>query len=106
MFFGLTNAPFIFQMKEVFKPFLKKNTLVFFIDILVHSKNKKEHIKHLNVVLRTLAQQNLYFKIFMCQFTSLEVEYLGQIITKEGVRANQNKVEVMISSPNPKLLRH
>ena len=51
--FGFTNAPAVFMdlMNRVFEPYLDQFVVVFIDDILVYSKNKEEHEKHLSVVL-------------------------------------------------------
>ena len=56
--FGLTNAlaAFMDLMNRVFKPYLDQYVVVFIDDILVYSKNKEEHEKHLRVILQTLKE--------------------------------------------------
>ncbi|GJW52952.1 putative mitochondrial protein [Tanacetum coccineum] len=85
--FGLTNAPSTFQalMNSVFKKYLRKFVLVFFDDILVYSKDLQTHYRHLKVVLSTLRQHTLFAKHSKCVFAAEKVEYLGHILTKEGV---------------------
>jgi len=102
--FGLTNAPSTFQglMNEVFRPYLRKFVLVFFDDILVYSKNLKEHLKHVRLVLEALKVHHLYAKASKCTFESLEMDYLGHVISEEGVKADPTKIGAMKSWPNPR----
>ena len=53
MHFRLTNAPIAFMdlMNRVFHPYLNQFVIVFINDILVYSKNAKEHAFHLRIVL-------------------------------------------------------
>ena len=62
--FGLTNAPAIFMnlMNKIFMKYLDKFVIVFIDDILVYSKDKQEHAKHLRIVLQTLREHQLYAK--------------------------------------------
>lgn len=105
--FGLSNAPATFQglMNCVFKPYLRKFVLVYFDDILIYSKTWREHISHLRLVLQTLRLQSLYAKASKCTFGSRQVDYLGHIISGEGVRADPKKVEDMVNWPKPTSLK-
>ena len=67
--FGLTNAPATFiLMQEVFQPFLDKFVIIFLDDILIYSKTKEEHERHLRMVLQTLRENKLYAKKSKCEF--------------------------------------
>ncbi|KAJ7960249.1 Ty3/gypsy retrotransposon protein [Quillaja saponaria] len=105
--FGLTNAPSTFQslMTEVFRPFLRKFVLVFIDDILIYSQNWGQHIKHLTVIFEVLRKHTLFVKENKCSFGAKEVEYLGHIITEDGVAADPKKIEGMIEWPVPKTVK-
>ncbi|PNY00428.1 hypothetical protein L195_g023708, partial [Trifolium pratense] len=102
--FGLTNAPSTFQaaMNDLLRPFLRKFALVFFDDILIYSPTWQAHLKHLQQVLQALSQNQFFAKLSKCQFGVSSVEYLGHIISVEGVRADPSKLQAMVSWPVPK----
>lgn len=101
--FGLTNAPATFQnlMNQVFAPYLRKFTLVFFDDILVYSKDAKEHLQHLEKVFQIMRQHQLYAKQSKCEFLRSQVAYLGHVITHDGVEVDKSKVADMLAWPLP-----
>nr|GFC11571.1 putative reverse transcriptase domain-containing protein [Tanacetum cinerariifolium] len=68
--FGLTNAPAVFMdlMNWVCKPYLDKFVIVFIDDILIYSKDEKDHEEHLKTILRLLKKEELYAKFSKCEF--------------------------------------
>ncbi|XP_071933266.1 uncharacterized protein [Coffea arabica] len=103
MLFGLTNAPATFQglMNQIFQDQMRKHVLVFFDDILVYNPTLELHVKHVTKVMNLLRQHQLYAKMSKCSFAQLQVEYLGHIISAEGVQADPKKIECMENWPKP-----
>nr|GEW80495.1 hypothetical protein [Tanacetum cinerariifolium] len=68
--FGLTNAPRVFMdlMNRVSKSYLDRFVIVFVDDILIYSKNRKEHEGHLKLILKLLKEEELYAKFSKCEF--------------------------------------
>ncbi|WVZ89831.1 hypothetical protein U9M48_036187 [Paspalum notatum var. saurae] len=83
MSFGLTNAPafFIYLMNSVFMNELDKFVVVFIDDILVYSKNEKEHEEHSRILK--------------------EVAFLGHVLSAKGVAVDPSKVEDVLNWKQP-----
>jgi hypothetical protein len=104
MSFDLTNAPafFMYLMNSVFMPELDKFVVVFIDDILIYSKNKEEHAQHLRTVLARLREHKLYAKFSKCEFWLHRVQFLGHVLTPEGVSVDPSKVHDVLSWNSPK----
>jgi hypothetical protein len=89
-------------MNHVFRPFLRHFVLVFFDDILIYSKTWIDHLAHVDRVLHLLSQHQLFLKQYKCVFGTSEVEYLGHLVGKAGVRVDPKKIEAMQDWPPPK----
>ena len=95
--FGLTNAPSTLQglMNSIFKPFLIKYVLLFFDDIIIYNRSWKDHVQHVDKELKLLQEKKLYAKTSKCFFGVQEVEYLGHIVSHEGVKVDPNKIKAI-----------
>jgi hypothetical protein len=92
-------------MNHVLCPFLHHFFLVLFDDIIIHSKIWTTHLSHVDRFLHLLFEHQLFLKQYKCSFGALEVEYLGHIIGKAGVRVDPKKIEAMWDWPRPKTLK-
>ncbi|KAJ9552748.1 hypothetical protein OSB04_016793 [Centaurea solstitialis] len=101
--FGLTNAPAVFMdlMNRVCRPFLDKSVIVFIDDILVYSKDEAEHERHLREVLNVLRAEKLYAKFSKCEFWLHEVQFLGHVVSRDGIKVDPAKIEAMMSWKSP-----
>ena len=76
--------------------------MVFIDDILVYSKDLEDHDTHLQIVLETLRNEQLYAKLSKCEFWLREVSFLGHIVSEEGIRVDPSKIEVILEWKPPR----
>lgn len=95
MTFGLCNAAQTFQryMDEIFRGF--DFVYVYIDDILVTSKNAKEHRHHLELVFQQLLEHGLTINSGKCTWGQQSVHFLGHIVDKDGIRPSEEKVDVI-----------
>ena len=101
--FGLTNAPAVFMdlMNRVCRPYLDQFVIVFIDDILIYSKSKTDHEKHLRTILELLRKEQLYAKFSKCEFWLKEVQFLGHIVNQQGIQVDPAKIEAVKSWNTP-----
>ncbi|GJZ41272.1 putative reverse transcriptase domain-containing protein [Tanacetum coccineum] len=70
---------------RVCKPYLDKFVIVFIDDILIYSRNEKEHEEHLKTIMESLKKEELYAKFSKCEFWINTVKFLGHVIDSSGL---------------------
>jgi hypothetical protein len=89
------------MMNAVLEPCLRRSVLVFMDDILVYSSSLAEHVCHLTEVLELLRAARLFVKSSKCTFACRSLEYLGHIISADGVATDPKKTQAMVDWPLP-----
>jgi hypothetical protein len=93
---------FMYLMNSVLMNELDKFIVVFIDDILICSKSKAEHAKHLRIVLQRLRDHKLYAKLCKCEFCLDSVKFLGHTIFKDGISVDPSKVQEVMDWKPPK----
>lgn len=106
--FGLKNAPAVFQrfMNDIFRDLIDVNVVVYLDDILIYSRNKEDHTKHVQEVLKRLREHNLFCQPSKCVFYTTAVTYIRIVITPEGISMEKEKIDAINSWTEPKTIKH
>ena len=101
--FGLCNAPATFQrlMDSLFETELEKELLVYLDDILIFAETPEELLAALERTLEILIKAGLKCKPRKCQPFRHFIEYLGYIISGEGIKPDPKKIEKILNWPAP-----
>ena len=108
--FGLTNAPGVFQrlMERVLAGLNPEDgpdfVVVYIDDVLVFSCTLDDHLEHLCCVIQRIHDAGLKLKPSKCRFIRDEVEYLGHLITPQGLKTNSRLTAAITELPQPRNL--
>lgn len=102
--FGLKTAPATFQrlMNYVLKDYVNKICLVYLDDIIIFSTSLEEHLDSITKIFKRLEEVNLMVQLDKSEFLKRETEFLGHIITLDGIKPNPKKIECVKNFPIPK----
>ena len=101
--FGLTNAPPTFQrvMDEMMGSMQGEWSWIHMDDLLVYSKTFDDHLQHLEETFKRIRERNLFIKIGKCEFAPKSMEYLGHVISNNGIGMDPKKVKAVAEAAVP-----
>ncbi len=82
-------------MDSIFHEMLDEFVIIYIDDILVYSKMTKEHAKHLEYVLSKLYENKFIANRIKNEFAQEEMDFLGHILSWEGVRLDPKKLQII-----------
>ena len=106
--FRLTNVPSAFQrfMKDIFSDLLNITVTIYLDNILIYSDDPSKHKEHVHEVLCRLCKHSLYCCPDKCKFSVDSVEYLGFILSKDGLKMDSAKIQTIWTGQNQESQGH
>jgi hypothetical protein len=101
--FGLATSPsgFSLLMGRLFQGLDYRFCLCYLDDILIFSPDFDTHLRHLQRVFDRIREANLRLNPSKCSFAAKECAYLGVVLTPEGVKTDESKIQVVKNYPRP-----
>lgn len=105
--FGLKNAPSIFQraLDDILRAHIGIRCYVYIDDIIIFGATEDEHLENIALVFDTLEKANMKVQMDKCEFIQKSVEFLGFIVSQDGIRTNPKKVQAIVDFQTPKNLK-
>ena len=101
--FGLCNAPATFQrlMESVLADLAREKCLVYIDDVLVIGHTFEEHLHNLEEVFARLEKAGLKLKPSKCKLARSEVDFLGYVVSRDGISTDPRKISAIAEYPPP-----
>jgi len=109
MFFGITNllATFRAMINKILRDMINEGKVAAFVDnILVGTETEEGHDKIVEEVLKRLEENDLYVKLEKCMWKVRKIGFLGVIIGSNGTEIEKEKVDGVLSWPEPKNVKN
>jgi len=97
MSFGLTNASTTCQemINDALRQYLNIFVIAYLDDIMIYSTTLKKHVQHVSQILECLKKRDLRLKPKKCEFHQKEVDFLGFVVGRHGIRMDPKKIKVV-----------
>ena len=101
--FGLRSAPATMQrlMTTLFGSMNWKMVLVYLDDIVIYSESVVQHLARMQMVFAKIREAHLKLKPSKCQFLRRKVEYLGHVVSSEGISTSPRVVQAVLEYKTP-----
>lgn len=102
--FGLHSAPACFQrfLDTIISPELEDIALVYLDDIIVLGADFQTHLRNLRIVFNKLREAGLQLQPEKCHFAKTSIQYLGHVVSREGIQTDPEKVAAILHVSPPK----
>lgn len=100
---GICGAPATFQrvMERTVGDMNFLEVLVYLDDLIIFGRTLEEHEERLLKVLDRLRDEGLKISLDKCQFGRTSVNYVGHIVSQDGISTDPSKIEAVVSWPQP-----
>ena len=101
--FGLCNAPATFQrvMNYILRDVSGIKALVYLDDVIIFSETFEDHLRDIKEVFTLIQNAGLKLKLKKCQFMKKSVQYLGHIISRDGIEPDPKTIEKIANYKTP-----
>ncbi len=89
-------------MNKLFREYLNDFAAVYIDDIMIYSKTFEEHLHHIELILKKLREANVMLKLKKCKWGDRNVEYLGHIVGRGGLKPDPKKIDKIKDLKPPK----
>ena len=80
---------------------LHKFAVIYLDDIIIFSKTEEEHLEHLRIIFQRLKEAGLKLKRSKCDFMKTQIQYLGHLISSNGIQPLAEKLGSIKNMPAP-----
>lgn len=107
MQFGMMNSPAVFQraMNQIFDDMIGRGILIYLDDIIIYAETEEALWKLTIEVMERLRSVDFYLKLEKCFFNLQELDYLGFVVSREGLKVDNYKVKAVQEWPELKTKR-
>ena len=98
IFFGFINALVTCQqfINDTFAKYLDIFIIIYLDNIFIYLKIFEEYVKYIKIILGKLVPRKLIIKREKCDFYKYEIDFLGFMIGREGIKINPTKIEKIL----------